>query len=169
MASIQIGTTVPLAKTAFLTSPTVETLLSISNLNSNVVVNIFFSTSLAQLFYLLFLKCSHFSSHQMLLKEFYTLPQSCWQCSFFILTYLPQTPQPIVVAYYVIMVMIFGTFCTFYAAFIFFIISISDVLHKPVTKWNFKLYNVIDAISFVILLVALCAGNAYCWQKTDSK
>ena len=86
-----------------------------------------------------------------------------------ILTYLPQTPQPIVVAYYVIMVMIFGTFCTFYAAFIFWIISISDVLHNTVTKWNFKLYNVIDSICFVILLSALCAGNAYCWHKTDRK
>ena len=40
-----------------------------------------------------------------------------------ILSYLPETPQPIIVAYYVIFVMAFCTCCTFYAAFMFWIIS----------------------------------------------
>ena len=86
-----------------------------------------------------------------------------------ILSYLPQTPQPIIVAYYVIAVMSFGTFCTFYAAFLFWIISISNVLHKQVTKWKFQLYNVVDSICFVSLLVCVCLGNSYCWLKNDSQ
>lgn len=85
-----------------------------------------------------------------------------------ILSYLPQTPKPIVVAYYVIMVMGFGTFCTFYAAFMFWIISKSKFLHKPVTKWKFKLYNVIDTVCFVVLMFGVCIVNAYCWLNTDN-
>ena len=86
-----------------------------------------------------------------------------------ILNYLPQTPQPIVVANYVMTVMAFGTFCTFYASFMFWIISKSKFLHKSITKWTFKLYNVIDAVCFVTLMLFICSVNAYCWQKTDSQ
>ena len=86
-----------------------------------------------------------------------------------ILSYLPQTPQQIVVANYVMMVMSFGTFCTFYAALMFWTISKSKSLHQTLSKWNFQLFNIIDSVCFLIMLIFISAANVYCWQKTDNQ
>ena len=86
-----------------------------------------------------------------------------------ILSYLPQTPEPIIVANYVMMVMGFGAFCTFYAAFMFCIISKYKFLHTPVTNWKFKLFNLIDTLCFVLIIFGVSIVNSYCWMKTDSQ
>ena len=86
-----------------------------------------------------------------------------------ILSYLPQTPQPIVVAYYVMIVMGFGTYCTFYDALLFWLISNSRIFHKSVSRRKFKLYNVIDAICFVFMLAFVSVANIICLQRTGSK
>ena len=85
-----------------------------------------------------------------------------------ILSYLPMSPNPVIVSIYLTAVMAFGTITTVYSALFAHSINSFGGLHKKIPGTNCKLYIVCDRIVFCILLSLVLAANMLCWYAVNT-
>ena len=84
-----------------------------------------------------------------------------------ILSYLPVSPNQISVSLYLMAVMGFGTFTTFYSALIGSLIPQSKYLNKRISIFKIKLFTLIDCSVFTLLFIFIATANALIWRMAN--